>query len=147
VGGVPAYSRGLELHNLQGLFQNKPFYDSFYDSLILTPTGLPLGHRPEESQKWHSVFPLGKSCLSTTFCLHHLKESQVVNVSTRSGLRGVPAACLMGHSASRSFPLAGKKGKKSKLAGMRQMFASKMLEPGSPSQRLSRPGWTRLWAT
>ena len=27
-GGVPAYSRGLELHGLEGPFQPKPFYDS-----------------------------------------------------------------------------------------------------------------------
>jgi len=27
-GGIPAYSRGLELGDLQGLFQPKPFYDS-----------------------------------------------------------------------------------------------------------------------
>ena len=27
-GGVPAYSRGLELHDLKGPFQPKPFYDS-----------------------------------------------------------------------------------------------------------------------
>jgi len=28
VGGVPAYSRGLELGDLKGPFQPKPFYDS-----------------------------------------------------------------------------------------------------------------------
>jgi len=28
VGGVPAYSRGLELDDLNGLFQPKPFHDS-----------------------------------------------------------------------------------------------------------------------
>ena len=27
-GGVPAYSRGLELHDLKGPFQPKPFYES-----------------------------------------------------------------------------------------------------------------------
>jgi len=27
-GGVPAYSRGLELHDLKGPFQPRPFYDS-----------------------------------------------------------------------------------------------------------------------
>ena len=27
-GGVPAYSRGLELGDLKGPFQTKPFYDS-----------------------------------------------------------------------------------------------------------------------
>ena len=26
-GGVPAYSRGLELRDLKGIFQPKPFYD------------------------------------------------------------------------------------------------------------------------
>jgi len=28
VGGIPAYSRGLELYDLKGPFQSKPFYDS-----------------------------------------------------------------------------------------------------------------------
>jgi len=28
VGGVPAHSRGLELHHLRGPFHPKPFYDS-----------------------------------------------------------------------------------------------------------------------
>ena len=28
VGGAPAYSRGLELGDLKGPFQPKPFYDS-----------------------------------------------------------------------------------------------------------------------
>ena len=27
-GGVPSHSRGLELHDLKGPFQPKPFYDS-----------------------------------------------------------------------------------------------------------------------
>jgi len=30
VGDVPAYSRGLELNDLKGPFQPKPFYDIFY---------------------------------------------------------------------------------------------------------------------
>ena len=29
-GGVPAYSRGLELDDLRGPFQPKPFYDSVF---------------------------------------------------------------------------------------------------------------------
>jgi len=31
-GGVPVYSRGLELHDLKGPFQPKPFYDSLTQS-------------------------------------------------------------------------------------------------------------------
>ena len=34
-GGIPAYSRGLELDDLKGPFQHKPFYDSM---ISLVPT-------------------------------------------------------------------------------------------------------------
>ena len=34
VGGVPAYSRGLELDDLKGPFQPKPFYDSLCDTRV-----------------------------------------------------------------------------------------------------------------
>ena len=40
-GGVPAYSRELELNDLKGLFQLKPFYDSMGLSLHKYPQ--PLG--------------------------------------------------------------------------------------------------------
>ena len=41
VRGVPAYSRGLELNDLKGPFQPKPFYDSFF-FVISSLTSLPL---------------------------------------------------------------------------------------------------------
>ena len=31
LGGIPSQGRGLQLHDLQGLLQPKPFYDSMYD--------------------------------------------------------------------------------------------------------------------
>ena len=49
--GVPAYSRGLELHDLKGPFQPKPFYESiFYMKLTMFCTELPINH-------FQSIYP------------------------------------------------------------------------------------------
>jgi len=53
VRGVPAYSRGLELNDLKGPFQPKPFYDSFFFVISSLTSNPWLGH-PAQSLR----FPL-----------------------------------------------------------------------------------------
>lgn len=98
--GIPAHSRGLELDDLHGPFQPKPFYDSVEENSErdLFSVGMGLSWCVEESWGVRNFHAKSLSSFSTQ------KRSPMKNSEQRSKMTcSLPAYILMGHYSDWKF--------------------------------------------